>query len=168
MSIGTRIIQARNQRNMSQRELSERSGIACSYLSRIENRRLEPRPKTLRRIAEALGVSVGEFFRDERASATLSRCAITVSGECVMDLLRSRRRKGQRSGTDAFSPRQLQLLRMSGYLIQTGNSRLLDALDTLLSALLVSEAQRGPVMKATLSSGPQSPAAVRFGSKLMC
>lgn len=138
MSIGTRIIQARNQRNMNQRELSERSGIASSYLSRIENRRLEPRPKTLRRIAAALGVSLSELFRDEPSGGAVSRCAITVSGDCVMDLLRSRRRKTQRPGMEAFSPRQLQLLRMASYLVETGNTRLLDTLDTLFSALLAS------------------------------
>ena len=62
MSIGTRIIQIRNEKNLTQRELSERSGIASSYISRVENRRLEPRPKTLRRIAEGLGVPVRQLF----------------------------------------------------------------------------------------------------------
>ena len=108
MSIGTHIIQARNLRNISQRELSERSGIASSYLSRIENRRLEPRPKTLRRIAEALGVPLSELFREGRGGQAVSRCAITVSGNCIMELLRSRRRQGQRPEIEAFSPRQLQ------------------------------------------------------------
>lgn len=138
MSIGTRIIQVRNQKNMRQRELSQRSGIASSYLSRIENRRLEPRPKTLRRIAAALEVPLSEFFREGPAGQTVSRCAITVSGNCLMDMLASRRRRAARPGVESFSPRQLQLLRMANYLIQTGNTRLLDTLDVLLASLLVS------------------------------
>lgn len=142
MSIGTRIIQARNQKNISQRELSERSGIASSYLSRIENRRLQPRPKTLRRIAEALGVPLADFFREGRAGQAMPQCAITPSGDCLMEGLRSRRRKGQRREIEAFSPRQLQVLRTACYLIQTGNSRLLDALDVLLGALLASSGGR--------------------------
>jgi transcriptional regulator with XRE-family HTH domain len=142
MSIGTHIIQARNLRNISQRELSERSGIASSYLSRIENRRLEPRPKTLRRIAEALGVPLSDLFREGRAGQAVPRCAITVSGNCIMEQLRSRRCKVQRPGIEAFSPRQVQLLRMAGYLIQTGNTRLLDTLEVLLSALLASAGTR--------------------------
>jgi transcriptional regulator with XRE-family HTH domain len=136
MSIGTRIIQARNQRNMTQRELSARSGIASSYLSRIENRRLEPRPKTLRRIAEALGVPLSELFREGHGGQAVPRCAITASGNCLMEGLRSRRPKVQRAEIEAFSRRQLQLLRMACYLIQTANSRLLDTLDVLLGALL--------------------------------
>jgi transcriptional regulator with XRE-family HTH domain len=157
MSIGTRIIQARNLRNMSQRELSERSGIASSYLSRIENRRLEPRPKTLRRIAEALGVPLSELFREGRAGQAVSRCAITVSGNCIMELLRSRRRKVQRPGIEVFSPRQLQLLRMASYLIQTGNTRLLDTLEVLLSGLLASLGSRREARALTpVTAGPES------------
>jgi transcriptional regulator with XRE-family HTH domain len=142
MSIGTRIIQVRNQKNMRQRELSQRSGIASSYLSRIENRRLEPRPKTLRRIAAALEVPLSELFREGPAGQTVSRCAITVSGNCLMDMLASRRRRAARPGVESFSPRQLQLLRMANYLIQTGNTRLLDTLDVLLASLLVSTGSR--------------------------
>jgi DNA-binding XRE family transcriptional regulator len=138
MSIGTRIIQVRTEKSMSQRELSQRSGIASSYLSRIENRRLEPRPKTLRRIAAALGVPLSELFREGPAGQTVSRCAITVSGNCLMDMLASRRRRVVRPGVESFSPRQLQLLRMANYLIQTGNTRLLGTLDVLLASLLVS------------------------------
>jgi transcriptional regulator with XRE-family HTH domain len=150
MSIGTRIIQARNLRDMSQRELSERSGIASSYLSRIENRRLEPRPKTLRRIAEALSVPLSELFREGRAGQAVSRCAITASGACLMEVLRSRRRKVQRPEIEAFAPRQLQLLRMASYLIQTGNTRLLDALDVLLGALLASAGGRREATALTI------------------
>lgn len=142
MSIGTRIIQARNQRNMSQRELSARSGIASSYLSRIENRRLEPRPKTLRTIAEALGVPLSELFREGRGGQAMSRCAITVSGDCIMELLRNRRRQAQRPEIEVFAPRQLHLLRMVTYLVQTGNARLLDTLEVLLNALLASTGTR--------------------------
>jgi transcriptional regulator with XRE-family HTH domain len=157
MSIGTRIIQARNLRDMSQRELSERSAIASSYLSRIENRRLEPRPKTLRRIAEALDVPLSELFREGRAGQAVPVCAITASGDCLMEVLRSRRRKVQRPEVEAFSPRQLQVLRMACYLIQTGNSRLLDALDVLLGALLASTRGRREGGALTIiTPGPES------------
>jgi transcriptional regulator with XRE-family HTH domain len=143
MSIGTRIIQVRTQRDMSQRELSQRSGIASSYLSRIENRRLEPRPKTLRRIATALGVALSELFREGPTGQTVSRCAITVSGNCLMEMLGTRRRRAGQPAVESFSARQLQLLRMANYLIQSGNTRLLDTLDVLLTSLLVSTGSRG-------------------------
>ncbi len=117
MSLGTRIMQLRNQKGLSQRQLSERTGIAASYLSRIENRRLEPRPKTLRKIAEALGIPVSDLFQDRPGGAGALQCVITPSGHCVMDLLRSGRGKPPLPGTESYSPRQLQLLRMTSYLI---------------------------------------------------
>lgn len=152
MSIGTRIIQIRNQRNLTQRELSERTGLASSYLSRIENRRLEPRPKTLRKIADALGVPVGDLFQDSPAVHSQVQCVVTMSGNCIMDMLRTRRR-APLPGTESYTPRQLQLLRMANYLIQTGNTRILDTFDTLLSALLSSTGSRREA-KALVSQSP--------------
>ncbi|HZP00341.1 MAG TPA: helix-turn-helix domain-containing protein [Terriglobia bacterium] len=148
MSIGTRIIQVRNQRGLTQRELSERSGIASSYLSRIENRRLEPRPKTLRRIADALGIPVSDLFQEGPGQSSKVQCVITSSGTCIMDLLSSRRKQPTERGAEDYSPRQIKLLRMANYLVETGDTRLLDALDLLLGALLStaggSRASHGP------------------------
>jgi transcriptional regulator with XRE-family HTH domain len=142
MNVGTRILQARTQKNISQSELSRRSGIASSYLSRIENRRLEPRPKTLRRIADALGVPLAELFREGSTASSLQQCVVTMSGICIMDLMRSRRRRGLKPGTENYTPRQLQLLRMANYVILNANTRLLDTLDLLLSSLMTSAAIR--------------------------
>jgi len=160
MNIGTRILQARTQKNISQSELSRRSGIASSYLSRIENRRLEPRPKTLRKIADALGVPLAELFREGSAASSLHQCVVTMSGSCIMDLMRSRRnrRRAPQPGTESYTPRQLQLLRMANYLILNGNSRLLDTLDLLLSSLMSSAGSRreakGLVSLATPAGPP--------------
>jgi DNA-binding XRE family transcriptional regulator len=139
MSIGTRVMQIRNQKGISQRELSQRSGLAGSYLSRIENRHLEPRPKTLRKIAEALGVPLAEFFRDHDEDLAGIQCAITASGRCVTDMLRTGHGKPAPPGAEAYTPRHLQLLRLAAYLIQSGDTRLLDALEVVLGALLSSD-----------------------------
>lgn len=153
MSIGTRIIQIRNQKSVTQRQLSERSGIASSYLSRIENRRLEPRPKTLRRIADALGVPVSEIFLERSDQPTKPQCVITSSGTCIMELLSSRRKRPGESSAENYSLHQIKLLRMANYLVETGDTRLLDALDLLLSSLLTSAGGAEPphVLPLTLS-----------------
>lgn len=159
MSIGTRIIQIRNHKGMNQRQLSERSGIASSYLSRVENRRVEPQPKTLRRIAQALGVHVSDLF-DERPTATgLPQCTISVSGRCISELIASRRGKLPSLQAESYSPQQLQLLRMSAYLIQTADSRLLDTLDTLLGALLTASGSRKGAKARLAELKPQGPEA---------
>ena len=146
MSIGTRLLQIRNQKGFSQRQLSQRCGLASSYLSRIENRRLEPRPRTLRRIAAALGVPISELF-EERPGGVKQTCAITASGCCIMELLHSGRGRASRARAEGYTPRQLHLLRMANYVIQSGDGRLLGALDVLLSGLLA--AVEGRAQKAT-------------------
>ena len=159
MHLGTRILQARNQNKVSQTELARRAGLAASYLSRIENRKIDPRPKTLRKIAGALGIPVAELFREGSATAELHQCAVTMSGSCIMDSMRSRKNKRRRAqpGTESYTPRQLQLLRMSNYLIQNGNARVLDSLDLLFSSLMSSsESRRQAKGLVSLSSPPAS------------
>jgi transcriptional regulator with XRE-family HTH domain len=136
MSIGTRIIQLRNQKGLTQQELSDRTGLAASYLSRIENRHLEPRPHTLNKIALALGVPISEIFQERSTQLGTLQCVITASGNCIMNLLHSNRGKPLQSTVESYDPRQLQLLRMANYLIQTADKRLLDSLEVLLGALL--------------------------------
>ena len=101
----------------------------------------EPGPKTLRKIADALGVPVSELFEEHPISEG-QHCAVSVSGKCVMDMLANRKGKQPAHGMEAYSPRQLQLLRMASYLIQTSNARLLDALELLLQSLLAGSGGR--------------------------
>ena len=158
MSIGTRVMQIRNQKGISQRQLSQRSGIAGSYLSRIENRHLEPRPKTLRRLAEALDVPLAEFFQDRDENLAGMRCLITPSGRCIMDMIRAGHGKPPQPGGELYTPRHLQLLRLAGYLIQSGDARLLDALEVLLGALLSTDRSHSDSLPSTLPrTAPEPP-----------
>ena len=150
MSIGTRVMQIRNQKGISQRELSKRSGLAGSYLSRIENRHLDPRPKTLRKIAAALGVSVAEFFDSRPDNLEGVQCVVTSSGHCVMDMIRASHGKPAAPGTERYTARHLRLLRLAGYLIQSGDRRLLDALEVVLGAMLSNDATQANRLASTL------------------
>jgi len=142
MSIGTRVMQIRNQKGMSQRQLSERCGIAGSYLSRIENRHLEPRPKTLRKIADALEVPLAEFFQDHAEKLTGVQCVVTPSGKCLMELIGASQGKAPMPGAERYTARHLRLIRLAGYLIQCGDRRQLDALEVVLGAMLNSDASQ--------------------------
>lgn len=144
MTIGTRILQARSQRNISQIELARRTGLAGSYLSRIENRKIDPGPRTLKKIAEGLGLPLAELFREGPEAAALHQCVVSMSGNCIMDSMRSRKNKRRKPqpGAENYTPRQLQLLRMANYLIQNGNARVLDSLDLLFSSLMASSESR--------------------------
>jgi DNA-binding XRE family transcriptional regulator len=158
MGLGTRIMQIRNQKGLSQRQLSQRSGIAGSYISRIENRHLEPRPKTLRKIAEALDVPVAEFFQERDENLGGMQCLITPSGRCIMDMIRAGHGKPPQPGGELYTPRHLQLLRLAGYLIQSGDARLLDALEVLLGALLSTDRSHSDSLPSTLPrTAPEPP-----------
>jgi transcriptional regulator with XRE-family HTH domain len=156
MSIGTRIIQLRNQKGLTQQELGERTGLAASYLSRIENRHLEPRPQTLGKIAKALGVRVSEIFEERTTHLGTLQCVITASGNCVMNMLHSSHRKRVQPPEESYDPHQLQLLRMANYLIQTADKRLLDSLDVLFRALVNAEQNKPHVPVQNLSTSAEA------------
>jgi transcriptional regulator with XRE-family HTH domain len=62
-SLGTAILMLRRARGLTPRAIWEASGIGRGNLSRYELGRSVPRLSTLRRIVEAMGVSMGDLYR---------------------------------------------------------------------------------------------------------
>jgi transcriptional regulator with XRE-family HTH domain len=52
------IIDARNNASLTQRQLSEQTGIAQADISRLENGNANPSLKTLKRLASAMGMTL--------------------------------------------------------------------------------------------------------------
>lgn len=61
--IGERLKQLRLERAMTQDELAEAAGIGKNTVNRIERDHTEPRPPTLRKLAQALKVDPAELVR---------------------------------------------------------------------------------------------------------
>ena len=65
-TVGERIREIRKSRNLTQRELADLVGINFTYLSRVENDRLDdeqtPREETIQRIARALKTDADELL----------------------------------------------------------------------------------------------------------
>ena len=61
MTIGQNIQRTREERAYGQAELAREAGLSASTLWRIEHGEREPRGKTLRAIAAALGITIGEL-----------------------------------------------------------------------------------------------------------
>ena len=58
MELGSYLIQVRNERGYSQRDLAEKSGVSPAEISRVESgKRLKPFPSVLRAIADTLVIS---------------------------------------------------------------------------------------------------------------
>jgi transcriptional regulator with XRE-family HTH domain len=59
-----RLKEMRRERVLSLRELEERSGVSYNTIWRIEDGRQGAHPRTVRKLAEALGVQPSELIRE--------------------------------------------------------------------------------------------------------
>jgi len=60
---GARLRQIRQERALSLRELGERSGVAFDTINKLENEHREAQPRTIRKLAEALGVEPKDLMK---------------------------------------------------------------------------------------------------------
>src|SRR5260221_12698129 len=90
VNIGEVIKSYRSQRSLSQRDIERRTGLLRCYLSRVENEHTVPSLETLAKIAEAMDISLADFFpgtetpRDretQKALGELSQDEIRFLGE---------------------------------------------------------------------------------------
>lgn len=61
-TLGTSVRYLREQKGMSLRALAERTDFSASFLSQIENGQCSPSISSMEKIANALGVTLGQFF----------------------------------------------------------------------------------------------------------
>ena len=62
---GARLRRIRQERALSLRELGRVSGVAFDTINKLENEYQEAQPRTLRKLAEALGVEPKELMKGE-------------------------------------------------------------------------------------------------------
>ena len=62
---GTRLRRLRRERALSQRDLSRMTGIAFDTISRLETGKQRAQPRTIRKLADALGVEPKELMKGE-------------------------------------------------------------------------------------------------------
>ena len=75
-TLGGRIKALRMERELQQRQLAEKAELTPSMVSQIESGRLTPSLNTLRRLADALGVTIAALFDGQPAgSIVVSRRA---------------------------------------------------------------------------------------------
>ncbi|MCE1199368.1 MAG: helix-turn-helix domain-containing protein [Marinilabiliales bacterium] len=78
--IGIRIVELRKLKGIKQIDLAISSGIDDSSLRRIEEGRANPTIKTLSKIAQALGVEVGDFFARKK-DYSVTDPGLRIAGE---------------------------------------------------------------------------------------
>jgi transcriptional regulator with XRE-family HTH domain len=62
---GARLRRVRRAHALSQRDLSRMTGIAFDTISRLETGKQRAQPRTIRRLADALGVEPRELMKGE-------------------------------------------------------------------------------------------------------
>jgi HTH-type transcriptional regulator, competence development regulator len=62
---GERLRQLRRERALSQRDLSKITGVAHDSISQLETGRRDAQPRTIRKLAGALGVEPRELMKGE-------------------------------------------------------------------------------------------------------
>jgi len=65
-TVGLNVLKFRRERNLSQEELSLRSGLTRAYLSGLEAGRRNPTVVSLNKIAEALDVDLESIVRSSK------------------------------------------------------------------------------------------------------
>src|SRR5690349_14744227 len=68
LSLGDKIKFIRNKKKLSVTELSRKIGKATTYIYNLENDVLDPKARNLRKVAEALCVSM-EYLLDDKATS---------------------------------------------------------------------------------------------------
>ncbi|MHC4953471.1 MAG: helix-turn-helix domain-containing protein [Planctomycetota bacterium] len=145
MSIGTAILRARQERGMTQGQVGKRAGLATSYISRIENDRIQPTMPTLSRVAKALGVPVSTLFRaEEKGHALLEhRCPVSGSGQCIGEQIRSHQGPRPTGKKANYGKEELRLLKMADYIAVHGTKETRRALAVVLESLIARAGKRG-------------------------
>jgi transcriptional regulator with XRE-family HTH domain len=96
-SLGTKLREIRIQKSLTQREISERSGLPSSQISRIENGYRLPSLETLERITAALQVPVCDLFYEADEA---QRAATVPIQEALTRIIDDARKKG--TGEEKF------------------------------------------------------------------
>jgi transcriptional regulator with XRE-family HTH domain len=152
LTIGQRIHEVRRARRLTQREVARRTGIVEPFLSRIENNHAQPSVSTLERLAEAMGVTLGDLLAVEPARFK-PPCPVSQSGRCIAELIYQ---PGPRapSTDERYTPRQVRLLRLATYLAQNGTRETFAALETVMQAMEKGTPKQSRA--ASLSAKPRS------------
>jgi transcriptional regulator with XRE-family HTH domain len=134
--IGKRLGTLRAQRGLSQGTVSRLAGIAPSYLSKIENGRIQPTFPTLWRVVRALHADFDEVMGLDQAGPRHPGCPISASGECLAQLIRSEAEVARDRRRIFVSTREVELLHdLLGWLKRTSPDHA-RALEVLLEEMV--------------------------------
>lgn len=132
--LGRRLCAARLRRGLSQGTVARLSGIGPSYLSRIENGRVQPSFRTVIRVQRALKADFEELAGPTGRTRRNGSCPVSRHGHCLLDMIRAEMGESG-SAIESYTPRQVRLLRRLAAWLQTAPPDRLRAMEILLEDL---------------------------------
>jgi transcriptional regulator with XRE-family HTH domain len=81
MMIGNRLRAIREEKNLSQGDIEQRTGLLRCYISRVENGHTVPAIETLEKLARALDIPLYQLFYDGEKPPALPNGAAKKAGE---------------------------------------------------------------------------------------
>ncbi len=140
--IGTRIAVWREHLNLLQTDVAQRAGMNVGYLSRVESGKVNPTVYTASRIAEAMGMSLEDLLRLPKSVHIGDKsCPVSVTGSCVLELLRAGSNRGRVAHSESYSPAQLRLVRQFMVLLQQSDRDLQRVLKRLIGEFLKAQSE---------------------------
>jgi transcriptional regulator with XRE-family HTH domain len=117
-TVGERLKEERLLRGWSQRDLAREAGTTAETISSIETGQHEPRPSTLRKLAEGLDIEVRDLFMEPALPKALAREAGQPEKSLLdkaLDAARQDEEKDRRAAARAFASEGLAAEVLSGY-----------------------------------------------------
>lgn len=134
--VGPRLAAARSRRGLSQSTVARMAGLGPSYLSRVENGRVQPTFRTVVRLMRALDVDPEEIVGPTPSrKRPQGACPVTGQGGCLLDLVRPDVGFVGRSDESRYTPREIRLLRQLAQWMKRVKPDRLRAMEILLGDL---------------------------------
>lgn len=134
--VGKKVRELRLKAKLTQKEIAERSGLTVSYLSRLENERITPSVRTLKKIGEALEVPVSLLFNGDAEQRPSESCPVSLSGQCILEH-RYVGRHVKQFEEESYNAEQLAVLQECNELLQHGDAEVLTALERVVRSLIL-------------------------------
>ena len=79
--LGSKLRALRKDRNLTLKEIAKRAGCSPSYLSMVENGKVDPGISRLKRIVDGLGITIVDLFQTQSSSKVIIRKRERIQAE---------------------------------------------------------------------------------------
>lgn len=137
LEVGPRLAAIRASHGLSQGTAARLAGLAPAYLSRIETGHVHPTFTTVVRVLDALHANLDDLRApDEVRPKSHPACPVTAQGACLLELMRTSAEVARSEGREAYSLREVQILRELLTFMRAATPERVRAIEMLLQELL--------------------------------